>query len=778
MKICETRRIPGYTGNELESVYYYKDFYEAMRKEGRKPSNLAPNKVCEEVTKYTHTTDEKGNDTTIKEKVLYVPDSISFDIETTSFYTDKNGNQLTNEEVYELLKGDVPEDNPEYQKRACMWIWQVAIQDVVFIGRTWSEFNEFMGYMKNSYKLSYNKRIKIFVHNLAYEFQFMRCHINITDVFAIDKRKPCYCCSNGFEFYCSYMLSGASLSETAKMITDRKIRKMDGDLDYDKLRSPETELDETELLYCVYDVRVVTAYIDMRKHEDGGITKIKLTNTQYVRDDTRDRCLKTSNGRYNKAYFHYMSSLTMTPEIYDKMKKLFAGGFTHASAQNACKHFREKDVLASFDMCSFYPAAMLSAKYPCGKFSKVKINKYDLKKLKRYMQEYACAITITFKGNVKCKTKCDTFISKSKCEVLENETLDNGRVREASLLTITGTEYDVMLWLHTYSYDEAIIEEVHIARKDYLPKPIIEAILYYYEGKTTLKGIEEEVKTYLRLKGRLNSLYGMIVSEVCHALIAYKNGSWSDCDMTDSEMDLYKTKCIEDLNGSKRRFLYYPWGCWVTSICRYRICTCILKMGDDYIYCDTDSLKVKNYKDHMDVIDSYNEFIKKEIEKCLNHYKIPIDKAEPKTKKGVKKFIGLLEFEGEYLEFKALRSKAYIYRSLDTLDDGSKEVRYHLTCAGLNKKDGMKYIEKLSRETGEDPIDLFDYYLTIPKEYSGRKTSTYIDDEIEGDLIDYKGKKGHYHELSFIHMEKTTVSLRDSSHYLDYLLTFRIDVEQ
>ncbi len=774
MKKFHSCKIPGYTGPDLHNVYSYKDFYTWVHEGCRNPSNLIPLKCCEKVTKYKHV---EGSKKPIRELIYYVPDSIAFDIETTSFYVDDEGNQYTNDEVDALVKGG-NNNAEEYKKVACMWIWQLAINDVVFIGRTWYELVEFLKTLRHAYHLSHTKRIKIFVHNLSYEFQFMRKYLELIDVFAIDHRKPCYCCTEGIEFYCSYLLSGLSLKETAKMCKDQSLRKMVGDLDYSLLRHPESEFDETELMYCVNDVRVVTSFIDRKKEEDGGISKIKLTNTQYVRDDTRDRCLKTDNGRYNKAYQTYIQSLTMDSTIYDKMKSLFAGGFTHASRGNSIRWFKEEDQLASFDMCSFYPAAMLSAKYPCGRFRKIDIGEKDIVQLKEYMKEYACACTITFKGNVKCNYPYETFISKNKCEYLVGESLDNGRVREADELRITGTEYDLIIWLNTYTADEIIIDDLYLARKDYLPKPIIEAILHYYKGKTELKGLEKEVKQYLRLKGMLNSLYGMIVSEVCHALIMYKQDNWFEPEMDTQTLKNYKNKCLHDLNQNKKRFLYYPWGCWCTAICRNRIITCILRMGEDYIYCDTDSLKIKNYKKHLKVVDDYNAFITREVEKCLTRYNIPLELASPKTRKGINKPIGVLEFEGEYLEFKTLRAKAYMYKSLDTLDDGTKKERYHLTCAGLSKEKGMKYIEKVAKEKGVSPFEIFDYGLTIPKEESGRQTSTYVDNEVEGFLTDYKGKRGHYHELSYIHMENTTVTIRDGGKYIESLLKFRTDIIQ
>lgn len=68
-----------------------------------------------------------------KDKIYYNL-SMSFDIETSSFYEDKNGVIYTNDD-YRKLKHTVKAD-----KKAIMYIWQFAIEDNVIIGRTWNDF--------------------------------------------------------------------------------------------------------------------------------------------------------------------------------------------------------------------------------------------------------------------------------------------------------------------------------------------------------------------------------------------------------------------------------------------------------------------------------------------------------------------------------------------------------------------------------------------------------------------------------------------------------------
>ena len=58
-----------------------------------------------------------------------------------------------------------------------------------------------------------------------------------------------------------------------------KIEKKVGDLDYSLLRHSNTHLTDTELGYCINDVKVVMAYIQEKIEHDGNIAKIPLTKT-------------------------------------------------------------------------------------------------------------------------------------------------------------------------------------------------------------------------------------------------------------------------------------------------------------------------------------------------------------------------------------------------------------------------------------------------------------------------------------------------------------------
>ena len=159
-------------------------------------------------------------------KVHYLNIPCSFDIETSSF---KEG----------------------IAKKAIMYIWTCNINGTTFIGRTWKQFVDLLGIISEEFELiRYNKRLLIYIHNLEYEFQFMRKWFSWYDVFADHKRTPLYAVTNsGIEFRCSYRLSGYGLAKLGDELSTYKTPKMVGDLDYYLLRHSETPMTEKEMKY-------------------------------------------------------------------------------------------------------------------------------------------------------------------------------------------------------------------------------------------------------------------------------------------------------------------------------------------------------------------------------------------------------------------------------------------------------------------------------------------------------------------------------------------------
>lgn len=653
-------------------------------------------------------------ETITKNKTTFFNVPFSFDIETSSFYD--NGN-----------------------KKAIMYIWQFAIKEDVIIGRTWNEFNTLIEKIKNLLNLNKHRKIVIYIHNLSYEFQFLYKRFNITDIFADSERKPIKVeIDDCIILKCSYRLSGYSLETLAKNLK-KPLKKMVGDLDYKKLRHSKTVITESELNYCIQDVLIVNEYIKEQIEEYGDIEKIPLTQTGKIRRYTRH------NTEKNKKYKNFIHNLTLEFDEYLLLKNAFCGGFTHA---NALYVTQTAFNVASFDFTSSYPTVMISDKYPMSKGKRIKIN--SLEEVKRLSKNFNIVCDVKIEG-LKPKVTFENILSFSKCRNVKNPIVNNGRIVSCETLETTLTETDLFSINAFYTFDSIKFGLCYIYKSDYLPKEIIEVILKLYREKTELKGVKGKETEYLHSKELLNSLYGMTVTNIIHDIHIIKNDEWitENVDIKDE---------IKKYNEDKNRFLFFAWGVWVTAYARRNLYTAILECRNDYIYSDTDSVKILNYEKHSEYFKNYNKMIVEKLEFALKYHGIN-DTIKPKTIKGIEKPLGVWDFEGIYTRFKTLGAKRYIVEKDDEIE---------ITIAGLSKSKGKEYIKKQI-----NPFGFFDGYMTIPKEYSGKQTHTYIDDEINGEITDYNGIKNTYHEYSFIHLEETAFNLSLSENYIEYLNGFK-----
>lgn len=641
-----------------------------------------------------------------------------FDIEASSFY---EGNE----------------------KKCCMYAWVFGLNGRCILGRTWSEFLDVIKKLVDVYELSLQKRLIIYVHNLSYEFQWFKHYFEWENVFSLDNRKPIYAVTkNGIEFRCSYLLSGYSLEKLGENLTKYKVNKMVGDLDYKLIRHSKTPLTEKEKSYILNDGLVVMAHIQEEIERLGDITKIPLTKTGYVRNLCKEKCLKGDN-RFD--YVKIMKRLTMNVENYKQLKRAYTGGFTHANVNYVDTVVHN---VHSFDFSSSYPAVMLSEKYPISKPFKMVID--DEKDFINILNAFCCMFDCKF-YNIRSKVSFENYISISRCGEASHYIINNGRIIEAEEIKITLTEQDFFIISELYEWDYMEVSNLNCFYKDYLPRDFILTILELYKDKTELKGVEGKEVEYLVSKGMINACYGMCVTDPCRDEIIYSDNEWSI-----QKADI--ATLIDKYNKNMNRVLYYPWGVWVTAYARRNLFSGILEFKNDYIYSDTDSIKVLNIDEHKSYIENYNKEVTKKIENCLKHYDIPIDMARPKTIKGVCKPMGVWDYEGSYTRFKTLGAKRYI-----TEKDGNISI----TIAGVSKNAGVKYL-KHTYKTNDEIFNNFTENLSFPATYyfngkeengSGKLCHTYIDSYMEGEVIDYMGNKYIYNEESGVHMENTEYTL-------------------
>ena len=667
---------------------------------------------------------------TDNKKVTYCNVECAFDIETTSTY----------------YNGD---------KFALMYVWMFGLGygNPVYYGRTWAEFVEFCHILRDRFNLFELQKLIIYVHNLGYEFQFMRKHFNWIDVFSASERKPIKALTDlGIEFRDSYILSGYSLANTAKNLTKHSIKKLVGDLDYSLIRHHKTELTTDEVNYCINDIQIVLAYISEQIDIYGNITQIPNTNTGRVRKFVRDKCFyrdkdgKKGNFRHYQKYQKIMLDLTLDKQTYLQLKRSFMGGFTHANSKYVGKVIND---VTSIDFTSSYPAAMLSEKFPMSRFKLV-----NVKTLKSF--ESLCKLNaVIFDArfiNLKPKIENELYLSESKCTNLKNPIISNGRIYSADELitTLTNIDYDIMK--QCYAWDNISVENVRVARTNYLPKPIIQAVLELYQDKTKLKDVQGFEVEYLLSKGMLNSIYGMTVTDITKPLTTYVDEWRTEFPAIADEIEKYNT--------SKNRFLFYAWGVFITAYARRNLWSGILAVGDDYIYSDTDSLKITNYDNHKNYIERYNENIINKMFDMCDYYGFDYELLAPKTKQGEQKIIGIWDYDGFYTHFKTLGAKRYLYKT---------EKGYSLTVAGLSKQNGMNYMIDHCNNDLNKIFEMFNDELYIPADKTGKMTHTYLDSPQRAVITDYHGETIEVETLSSIHLEQCDFTLSISKQFKDFL---------
>ena len=643
-----------------------------------------------------------------RSKAYYYDISCALDTETTNYIIDDD------------------------HKYAWIYIFQIMIGDTFITCRTFDELADVFMDLKNTYGLNEKHRIIIYVHNLPFEFQFMRTEFRFSECLARENRKvfKVFFDDYGIEFRDSYILSGMSLEKTAENMVKHNTRKLVGDLNYNLIRLPCTPITPTELGYCYNDVKIIVDYIDEQREQYGDITQIPLTNTGRVRREVKKSCFrKDINPKTHKKrilYKNLMNRLTLDVREYGYARQAFLGGYTHANARYSKKLLTD---VHSIDFTSSYPTVMMSEKYPMSKGKRITLNMNSYAEFDAYLnQSERVAVVMVELWDIETKSDIpDDYKSHSRLlgkgeQIMNN----NGRVHKADYVKLIVTSVDLAQIVSCYNYSKINIIDGYFYYVDYLPKEIIECVLEFYEKKTTLKGVKGKEAEYLLKKGMLNSCYGMCVTDIMSGdeQCTYNKG-WEHVKQDVAE-------CIDQYNNNPNRFLFYIWGIFVTAYARNNLFNGIKTIGHDYVYCDTDSIKFLNMDAHKAYIEDYNSSIIRKCTECLNKLGLDPSMLAPKNKNGEIKQIGIWDYEGKYDYFKTMGCKRYL-----TYKDGE----FDLTCAGLEDGKGIAELTRLGTKI-EDVFNRFNDDFRVDAENSGKLAHFYNDDPFEIDVVDYCGNHG------------------------------------
>lgn len=578
----------------------------------------------------------------------------------------KQGNQRTKKRVkYKdiITAFDIETTRLANIEQSVMYVWQWQFdEDYTVVGRTWEQFAAFQ---RKIAKILDDIVLVVFVHNLSYEFQFLRgiYQFSPDEVFAIKSRKVLKCNMYGcFEFRCSYIHSNMNLDTyTTKMGVKHK--KLTGTFDYEKIRYPWTELNNDELAYCIHDVQGLVEAIKIEMEHDGdNLYTFPLTSTGYVRRDAKKAMSNVS--------FSFVRNQLPDYEIYKMLREAFRGGNTHANRYYANYTLHN---VHSADRSSSYPDVMCNCKFPISEFYRLGDLSYKdvVKLIEKRNKALIMRVAITGIYLTRIDWGCP-YLSISKCRHIENALEDNGRILSAEYLETTLTDIDLRIVLQEYSFTDIRFFDVASSRYGYLPSPLISTICQYYHYKTELKNVPGQELLYMKSKNKLNSLYGMCAQDPVKQSILFINNDFQEQNEEEAKLLL---------EHNKKAFLAYQWGVWVTAWARYRLEEgIILAHGDienpnspQFVYCDTDSVK---YLGDIDL----TVFNRQRITDSKRSGAYATDPA------GITHYMGVYEKEHDMCEFRTMGAKKYVYRE-------TPKDKLICTIAGVSKSLGGKELE-------------------------------------------------------------------------------------
>ena len=557
---------------------------------------------------------------------------------------------------------------------ACLYIWQFQIDEALtVVGRTWREYLDFVEGINAV--LSDNVYLVVYVHNLSYEFQFMRSLFSILpdEVFVVKSRRVLRWRCSHIEYRCSYLQTNMSLDAFTKKFHVKHGKLSGVEFDYKKTRFSDTTLTDKEIEYCVNDVRGLVEALKAEMQRDGdNLYSIPLTSTGYVRRDVK-KALRVW-GR------HRLQELFPDASVYTLLREAFRGGNTHANryfVKNPDYPLPPVENVHSADRSSSYPDVQVNYMFPMSPFRRVEksVSYTELKTHYIKRRGYALIFRLQIdKLELRDMFNPCPYISYDKARKVRGKVLDNGRLLGADHCEITVTDIDFQIIDKQYVLcdDNTVITDLYFAQYDYLPDTLRELVRGYYVQKTALKDVEGQELYYDKFKNLINAVYGCSAQDPAKDNILY---------LEDAE-DIYQNegKEIADILSQARPTMPYQWGVWTTARARERLQLMIDAVhesgGSEFVYTDTDSVKyIGDFN-----LETVNDKLRQIAEE---------NSAYADDVKGLRHYMGIYEYEKKNfgVRFETLGAKSYIY------EDRKGEM--HITIAGVPKKEGAAELVKM-----------------------------------------------------------------------------------
>lgn len=641
----------------------------------------------------------------------------------------------------------VPAYYNDKRKAVLCYLWQFGIDEVYFYGRHIEDLLPVWEYLATRPYTSI-----VWVHNFSYEFATLIGYITFQKVFARSPHKPIYAETGNLQFRCTFMLSRQKLESIGENVG---FPKLVDQMEYDSIRTPESDLKPEEVDYAIRDLQILTAYVGKMKKEYEHLQKIPLTQTGRPRKDVKKI--------YQKDWRYHQKMTDLLPEDakeYRRQKAAFVGGWVHAN------YFWVdviiKDQVIPEDITSSYPLQMILRKFPQTPWTKCDREESFSYYLNSSM--FLCLVEIEF-VNVK-SVKYNDYISESKAYDKIGVKHENGRIYEAEYFRLFTTCVDYGIIKDCYDVIPGMeghikVTKLYYSRCGYLDKRYVMYILQLYNNKVTLTNTGDPVKEELRARSKelLNSLYGLMVASLIYPEIKFDptSNKWDPVQWkSQADLDAFTDQELEKLRQKPwKNFQSFSAGIFVTAWARRSLYDAIGHINKDVVYHDTDSVYFVG-KHHLKWFEAYNEELKEKLRIMAANRDIPEEMLHPKDPNGEDQWIGLYVSDtgGKPLaEFKTLGAKRYAYRELTHAEAEKKAAKekdpekkkkilkkgnIKITIAGVNKKTGADAMHDDLHEFTDNMV--FDYHEC------GKLLPHYLVDMPDTLWIDRDGKEYVSHQ--------------------------------
>lgn len=454
-------------------------------------------------------------------------------------------------------------------EHSTMYAWCFKYRGEYTIGRTYEQFSNFLSHFTRGtdcYYLAYTADIRRF-------YTYFNGNVLNQQKKPIEvKIKPSKATS--VEQYSQLTLNRLIVRDITKMV----------DIDM-----PKPTFDETLVRHSNTPLSVEENYLKARVDTiESNLIKYEITvetSWQSIQNKTRSIIRKHYNEMtdYEKVKYQCRSRVRSSA-TYDIIRNAVRGGVCMASADKIGVTLTD---VGSFDAVSHYPSQLMLKKFPVEIVdTPYRYSPADT----RYLSVFKIKFT-----NIKARNYnlCCMRFDDRKGDIIEQPHFEkSGNIYKAKTLITTMTNIDFMTYMKFYTWDSADVErgDLVVFSMDYLPNYIRKSVNEMFKAKEDTKGTPQgEIN-----KAGLNSIWGLTSS---------RYETWKSYDM------------------KRNRLFFCAWGAFITAYARQELLDRILKVGSDFVYCDTDNIKMINPEKHKYLFDLGKELGQWKDEGCSDCFK-------------------------------------------------------------------------------------------------------------------------------------------------------------